>query len=82
MLHGKFQQFTIRGFDAMIILVMTYFIDGFQPESPFKTILTIFSLKYKNFPLIRVYQKKALYILRLGVFLSHFMFDNDGGVVF
>ena len=34
LLHAKFQQFTIYGFDAMTILVLTYFVDGFQPEGP------------------------------------------------
>ena len=36
MLHAKFQQFTIYGFDAMTIVVLTYFVDGFQPEGPLK----------------------------------------------
>ena len=34
LLHAKFQQFTLYGFDAMTILVLTYFVDGFQPEAP------------------------------------------------
>ena len=34
LLHAKFQQFTIYGFDAMTILVLIYFVDGFQPEGP------------------------------------------------
>ena len=36
LLHAKFQQFTIYGFDAMTIVVLTYFVDGFQPEGPLK----------------------------------------------
>ena len=36
LLHAKFQQFTLYGFDAMTILVLTYFVDGFQPEGPLK----------------------------------------------
>ena len=36
LLHTKFQQSTTNGGDAMTILVMTYFIDGFQPEGPLK----------------------------------------------
>ena len=44
LLHAKFQQFTMNGFDAMTILVMTYFIDGFQPEGPLKGALADWKL--------------------------------------
>ena len=37
LLHTKFQQSTTNGGDAMTIVVMTYFIDGFQPEGPLNT---------------------------------------------
>ena len=30
LLHAKFQQISINGFDAMTILVMTYFMDGLK----------------------------------------------------
>ena len=43
LLHTKFQQSTTNGGDAMTILVMTYFIDGFQPEGPLKRILILLS---------------------------------------